>query len=204
MAVSSASVNGTLNNHKLRNLLTDVFAGVICSTLSIAYCLSYAALIFSGPIANLLGYGVAVTFLSAAIGGAVVALRSSLPFAIAGPDSSISVVIAAMVATLVQRMVAHGGGDLLAPTLIAMSLATAGTGLVLCILGFIRAGRAIRFVPFPVIGGFLGATGWLMILGALQVVTDQRPTLGNIESFASSAPVAKIAAAVAVAAVLDL
>src|ERR1700689_2041535 len=99
--------------------LTDVFAGAICSTLSIAYCLSYAALIFTGPLAHLLAYGVAVTFLSAAIGGTVVALRSSLPFAIAGPDSSISVVIAAMVATVVQRIVAHGGSaDLLQPTLI--------------------------------------------------------------------------------------
>ena len=62
------------------------------------------------------------------------------------------------------------------PTLIAMSLTTALTGLLLCVLGFTHAGRAIRFVPYPVIGGFLGATGWLMITGAMQVVTDQRPT----------------------------
>src|SRR5271170_587123 len=123
MAVSSAGVIGAFNNQKFRSRLTDVFAGVICSTLSIAYCLSYAALIFTGPIAHLLAYGVAVTFLSAAIGGAVVALRSSLPFAIAGPDSSISVVIAAMVATVAQRIVAHGTSDLLGPVLIAMSLA---------------------------------------------------------------------------------
>jgi SulP family sulfate permease len=204
MAVSSVGVNGAFNNKKFRAALTDVFAGAICSTLSIAYCLSYAALIFTGPIAHLLAYGVAATFLSAAIGGAVVALRSSLPFAIAGPDSSISVVIAAMVATLVHRIVAQGGTDLLEPTLIAISLATAFTGLVLCILGFTHAGRAIRFVPYPVIGGFLGATGWLMIMGAMQVVTDQRPALTNIGAFVNTAIAAKLAAGLIVAIALHM
>jgi SulP family sulfate permease len=204
MAVSSAGVNGTFNSQKFRSALTDVFAGAICSTLSIAYCLSYAALIFTGPIAHLFAYGVAVSFLSAAVGGAIVALRSSLRFAIAGPDSSISVVIAAMVATLVQRIVAQGGTDLLEPTLVVMSLATAFTGIVLCILGFTHAGRAIRFVPFPVIGGFLGATGWLMITGAIQVVTGQRPTLTNVGAFANTALVAELAAALVVAIVLHV
>src|ERR1700726_1710469 len=175
----------------MRTGLTDVFAGTICSVLTITYSLSYAALIFSGPLAHYLSYGIAVTFMSAAVGGAFVALRSSLPFAVAGPDSSISVVIAAMVATVVHRMVADGGSDPLLPTLIAISLTTALTGLLLCVLGFTHAGRAIRFVPFPVIGGFLGATGWLMITGAMQVVGDQRPVLANLGAFMNVAMATK-------------
>ena len=185
MAASVVGADSRFGNQKLRAAMTDVFAGAICSVLSIAYCLSYAALIFTGPLENLLAYGVAVTFLSAAVGGAVVALRSSIPFAIAGPDSSISVVLAAMVATLVQRLVADGGNHLLEPTLIALSLSTALTGGLLCVLGYANAGRAIRFVPYPVIGGFLGATGWLMITGAIQVITDQRPTFFDLDAFAT-------------------
>ncbi|MFZ0724105.1 MAG: SulP family inorganic anion transporter, partial [Xanthobacteraceae bacterium] len=188
-----------MSNYTLRAGLTDVFAGTVCSILSIAYCLSYAALIFTGPLEHLLSYGIAVTFLSAAVGGAIVALRSSLPFAVAGPDSSISVVLAALVATLIQHLVASGSTDLLEPTLIAMALATALTGLLLCVLGFTHAGRAIRFVPYPVIGGFLGATGWLLITGAVQVVTDQRPNLANIGAFADLGILAKIVPGVIVA-----
>jgi len=193
-----------LNKHTLRAGLTDVFAGAICSILSIAYCLSYAALIFTGPLEPLLSYGIAVTFLSAAIGGSIVALRNSLPFAIAGPDSSISVVLAALVATLVQRLVAGGGADLLEPTLIAMALATALTGLLLCVLGFTHAGRAIRFVPYPVIGGFLGATGWLLITGAVQVVVDQQPTLATIGALGDVAVMTKLAPGVLVAVSLHM
>jgi SulP family sulfate permease len=191
-----------VSSDKIRAGLTDVFAGTVCSILSIAYCLSYAALIFTGPLEPLLSFGIAVTFLSAAVGGAIVALRSSLPFAVAGPDSSISVVLAALVAIVVQRLVASGSNELLAPALIAMSLATALTGLLLWLLGVTRAGRAIRFIPYPVIGGFLGATGWLLITGALQVVTDQHPTLANVDAFFDRAIAAKTAAGAIVAVTL--
>src|SRR3984885_13812915 len=202
MTVSNIGTKHASAAPRVRAALTNVFAGAVCSILSIAYCLSYAALIFSGPLDHALAYGVAVTFMSAAIAGSIVALRSSLPFAVAGPDSSISVVIAAMVATVVHRMVADGGSDPLLPTLIAISLTTALTGLLLCVLGFTGAGRAIRFVPFPVIGGFLGATGWLVITGAVQVVTDRAPTIVTIGSYAELGAVSKIAAALVVAAAL--
>ncbi len=202
MAVNGFGADAAFVGKGARTALTDVFAGAICSVLSIAYCLSYAALIFSGPISHLLAYGVAATFLSAAVGGAMVAWRSSLPFAVAGPDSSISVVIAAMVATVVHRIVAQGGAGLLEPTLIAISVATALTGILLCILGFTHAGRAIRFVPYPVIGGFLGATGWLMMMGAVQVVTDQPAALANIGAFFNLALIGKLAAGVIVAVTL--
>ena len=193
-----------LKPQQLRARLIDVFAGAVCSTLSIAYCLSYAALIFTGPLEHQLSYGVAVTFLSAAVAGSIVALFSSLPFAIAGPDSSAVVIFAAMVTTVVRRLIAQGNQELLAPVVTAMSLATVLTGLLLCALGFTRAGRAIRYVPYPVIGGFLGATGWLIITGAIQVVADQKPTLSNIEAFLNVSVMAKFAAALAVALMLHV
>ncbi len=68
--------------------------------LSILFYLSYAALIFSGPLTPWLAYGIAATFITAAIGGAAISLRSSLPFAIGGPDGSTSAVTAALVAAL--------------------------------------------------------------------------------------------------------
>ena len=200
----AGAVENSLKAQQLRARLVDVFAGAICSTLSIAYSLSYAALIFTGPLEHQLSYGVAVTFLSAAVGGAIVALRSSIPFAIAGPDSSAVVIFATMAASLVGHLIAQGSGELLAPVVIAMSLTTALTGALLCVLGFTRAGRAIRFVPYPVIGGFLGATGWLMITGAIRVIADQTPAFSNIDAFLTIPIAEKLAAAVAVAVLLHL
>ena len=61
----------------------DLFAGAAASIMSVAYGLSFAALIFAPPLNTWIAYGIAATFIASAIGAAFVALRSSLPFAIA-------------------------------------------------------------------------------------------------------------------------
>src|SRR5215471_7374934 len=180
--------------------LRDLFGGAISGVVSIVYCVSYAAFIFSGPLAPWLGYGIAATFISTTIGALVVALRSSLPFTIAGPDSSTSVVTATLVAAFVQWLVANGATDhVLGSTLLLMALSSALVGILLCGLGLAGAGRAIRFVPYPVIGGFLGATGWLMVSGASQVITDMRLAAANIDALLSPASLSKLTAAAAIA-----
>jgi MFS superfamily sulfate permease-like transporter len=88
--------------------LQDLFAGATCSVLSVAYCLSFATLIFSGPLSGLLGYGVAMGLLSASIGALVIGIRSTLPIVIAGPDSPTSAVLAVLVANFVHRLAAEG------------------------------------------------------------------------------------------------
>jgi SulP family sulfate permease len=188
----------------LRAGLRDAFAGAISSMLAIAYCLSYAALIFSGPLAPWLSYGMAVAFLSSALGAAAVALRSSFSFGIGGPDTSTSAVMATLVAAAAARLAAAGNPHLLPATLIVIALTTVLTGAVLWLLGFTRAGRAIRFVPYPVIGGFLGATGVLMILGALQVITGRKVSSTDLAALGDHASLAKIAAATLLAALLAL
>src|SRR5262249_49797715 len=103
------------NRRSSRAGLRDLLAGAICRIVSVAYCLSYAALIFSGPLNPWLSYGVAVTFLSAAIAAAVMALRSSIPFAIAGPDTSTSAVTATLAAAMAAQLLSQRHTNLLAP-----------------------------------------------------------------------------------------
>jgi SulP family sulfate permease len=80
------------------------------------------------------------------------------------------------------RFAAEGApDDLLAPVIIIIALAAALTGLLLCRLGLARAGGAIRFIPYPVIGGFLGATGCLMVSGAVRVITDHGIGISTME-----------------------
>ena len=183
--------------------LRNLFAGAICGVVSAVYCVSFAAFIFSGPLSPWLGFGIAAIFISTTISALVVALRSSLPFTIAGPDSSTSVVTATLVGAFGAWLVANGATDhAFEPTLILMALTSALVGLLLCGLGLGRAGRAIRFVPYPVVGGFLAATGWLMVAGASQVMTDQRLTIANLYALLSPASVSKLLAGAAVAAAL--
>src|SRR5260370_10131121 len=73
---------------KLRTALNDVLGGSAASVLTVTFGLSYSLLIFTGPLAPYLSYGVAATFVSSAVLAAVISLGSSLPFAVAGPATS--------------------------------------------------------------------------------------------------------------------
>jgi sulfate permease, SulP family len=185
-------------------LLADVLAGLACSLLSISYCLSYAALIFSGPLSDWLSYGIAITFLSAAVSAAVYASFSSIPYSIASPDTSTAALMASLVAGMAARLAHEGQGDLLPLILVGIAITTAATGLVVYVLGAVGAGRAIRFVPFPVIGGFLGATGCLMIAGSVQVATGLKPSVENMAAMADWSVMSKLAAALGVAVALHV
>ena len=183
----------------------ELVAGTICAIVSFIFNLSYAALVFSGPLSQWLAYGLAAALIATAVGGSVMALRSSLPFALASPDVSTTAITATIVASFVTRLAAEGAGEhLLGPALIVISLCAALSGFALFGLGIARAGRAVRFIPFPVIGGFLGAAGWLIAAGAMQVITGRRVELAGIEAFLNPLTLAKCAAGAAVAVVLIL
>ena len=42
-------------------------------------------------------------------------------------------------------------------------------GAVMFLIGALRWGQLLRFVPYPVVGGFLAATGWLLIIMPMRI-----------------------------------
>nr|WP_306235677.1 SulP family inorganic anion transporter [Bradyrhizobium sp. Bra64] len=192
-------------NPALKRALNDILGGSAASVLTVTFGLSYALLIFAGPLSPYLSYGIAATFISSAVLAAVIGLGSSLPFAVAGPDSSTAAVTGILAASLVERIeAANLSAPLLSPVLITLGLSTVLTGIVLCGLGLTRMGRAIRYVPYPVIGGFLGATGLLIIMGAIRVITDHPMQFATMLRFTNGVTLAELGAACAMALVLYL
>src|SRR5882757_9800862 len=188
---------------RARRALNDVLGGAAASILSVTFGLSYALLIFGGPLSPYLAYGVAATFISSAVLAAVIALGSSLPFAVGGPDSSTSAISGILAVSLVERITAADpSAPLLTPVLITLGLSTIATGVVLCGFGVTRMGRAIRYVPYPVVGGFLGATGLLIVLGAVRVITDHPVQFATLGRFADVITLSELSAACAMALIL--
>jgi len=114
-----------------------------------------------------IGYGL----ISAAVMAFLFAVFSDVPFVIAGPDSKPAAVLAAMAAAMttpiVGRVATADEGLVLILVLVAGTLTT---GLVLFSLGVFKMGRWIRFVPFPVIAGFMAASGWFLAAGGIHVL----------------------------------
>lgn len=189
----------------MRKAFNDILGGSAASVLTITFGLSYSLLIFTGPLAPYLAYGVAATFISSAILAAIIAWGSSFPFAIAAPESSTAAMTGILASSLVEHIVASDpSAPLLGPALMTLGLSAIVTGIVLCGFGVTRMGRAIRYVPYPVVGGFLGATACLIILGAVRVITGHRLQLTTLDQFANILTMSELAAACAMALALYL
>jgi len=164
-----------------RIIFLNLFAGTLSSIMTLIASVSYAALIFSGSLSGNLSLGICSALVSAAVVGFIVAWRSSVPFLIAGPDANVSVVLAIMAGSVGTSLGSGAPAWTVSSTILAlMALSTGLTGLFLYAVGRFHLGQWIRFVPYPVIGGFLAGTGWLLICGSFRVVADVPLTLGNI------------------------
>ena len=140
----------------------DFISGLVTPIVIITSTLSYAAMIFSGPLAPKLPLGIGYGLVSAGIMAMVFALGSSMPFAIAGPDSKPVAVLATLAAVIAADLTRRGHAEDVSATVMFVLIAgTLITGVTLYLFGVLKAGRWIRFVPYPVIAGFMAASGAL-------------------------------------------
>ena len=68
--------------------------------------------------------------------------------------------------------------------MVALIAGTLITGVALYLLGVLKAGRWIRFVPYPVIAGFMAASGWLLASGGIRLATGTRLSLDLLKQLA--------------------
>lgn len=156
-------------------------AGAVTGTVVVILSLSFAVLIFSGRLAPYMGTAIGMVLFTGAMIGLVVALTSSYPGSIAFPQDKIAPILALMASLIVAEAPAAATAEAIFPTVLAALItATLLTGAMLFSLGRYKLGGLIRFVPYPVIGGFLAGTGWLLVKGSLKVTTGLPVTLDTI------------------------
>jgi len=175
-------VNVTLNRRPgWKPLAGNVFAGLLAGIMTLIAGISYGALIFSETLSGYLEIGIGSALVSAAVIGAVLAWRSSSPIIIAGPDANISAILALLAASVVSGLPVQASREAVFSTIWAVLAASALLcGCFLYLVGRFRMGRWIRFIPYPVVGGFLAGTGWLLVRGAFKVMSGAPLTIADL------------------------
>ncbi len=189
----------------MAGFLPDLAAGSVSALVTLSYSVSYAALVFSGPALDpFLPAGLHVALIAAALVAFVVAMASSVPFAIGGPDSNATAVLAIMAAGLTGLLAARGvTGQHMAGAVVLMLAASAVlTGLFVFLLGVLRWGRLVRLLPYPVAGGFLAGSGFLVLSGAFRVLTGQSLSWSDLSALLAVPGLAWVTALAVAAALL--
>jgi SulP family sulfate permease len=181
----------------------DALAGLVASVVLIANIVSFGALMFPGDLSA----GIPVAIWSMLIGGGVagawIALSTSLPPLATGIDSPTGAVLVLLSALTASGVRAAGGSPEAAiqSVMLVFTAATFLTGALLYALGAFRWGSYFRFVPYPVVGGFLAATGYFLIVGAIRMATGRPVSLAGLADW-TAADAAKLAGAVVVLGIL--
>lgn len=128
----------------------DFFGGVAAGVIALPLALAFGVASGLGPVAGLYG-AIAAGIVAAAFGGT--------PVQITGPTGPMTLVMAAIVAT---NTLPSGAVNI--PVVVAIIVLA---GLLQIALGLLRIGAYIRYVPYPVISGFMSGIGVIIILQQL-------------------------------------
>ncbi|HNQ94276.1 MAG TPA: SulP family inorganic anion transporter [Anaerolineales bacterium] len=153
-------------------LLPSLTAGLIAAIVTISMEISLAALIFSGDLNQFLAGGIGLMLFGAFVVGIVVALLTSLPGAISVPQDTPAAIFALIAASIALSMKGAEPKAVYATVVGAIAITSIITGAVYLLIAWFKASWFVRYIPYPVIGGFLAGTGWLLSLGAFGVMTN--------------------------------
>lgn len=144
------------------NLKGDLFGGVTAGIVALPLALAFGIQAFGGvddPSAS--SIGAYAGLVGATILGFFAALFGGTHSQISGPTGPITVITASLVSGI------WASQQSLSAVLIGMSLAGIFCGLFQILFGVIKIGKYVRYIPYPVLSGFMSGIGVIIILQQL-------------------------------------
>ena len=152
---------------KFNNLKGDVFGGVTAGIVALPLALAFGIQAFSAvPGGASIGAYVGLT--GAMLLGFFAALFGGTHSQISGPTGPMTVVTA----TLVTGAWTASNGNL-SEVMLSMALAAIFCGLFQILFGIIKIGKYVRYIPYPVLSGFMSGIGVIIILQQLYPLIGQ-------------------------------
>lgn len=136
----------------IANLKGDLFGGITAGIVALPLALAFGAQTELGAISGLYG-AIAIGILAALFGGT--------PTQVSGPTAPMTVVSA----VIIMDAIAYAGGIQAAFPIIIATFFIAG--LFEFLLGVMRVGRYIRYMPYPVVSGFMSGIGVIIVISQI-------------------------------------
>lgn len=156
---------------RTRTLVPSIAAGVVNGVVGTSMFASLALLIFSGDLSQYASAGIGMALAGGVVVNVVVALRGSGAGVFCGPGDGPAAILSLAAASIAQKLSAEGSPEeIFATVAAAVLLTTLLSGVLFFALGQLRVGSLVRFIPYPVIGGFLAGMGWLLFKGSIGVM----------------------------------
>jgi sulfate permease, SulP family len=163
-------------------MLVTVSAGAVIGVVEVVLAISFAALVFGGYLRDTLAAGIGIYLVAATVTLAILALRAGARGVVGSVQDAAAAVLSVVVASV--AIDAKGGVNrTFLPVVAATMVVTLLTALTFLLLGTFKLGNLARFIPYPVVGGFLAGTGWLLFMGGIRVAGRTELHLDTLHQF---------------------
>ena len=159
-------------SRQTQHLVTSISAGLVAGIRTILGSATMVMLVMPNTLSGGTASALEVILIGGAVLGAMVALLSTYPGAVAQVQDGPAVIIGVMATALAASMAGSQPPELIILVVLASTnVAAFAAGAVFYGLGAFRLGALTRFIPYPVIGGFLAGSGLLILMGAGPALT---------------------------------
>lgn len=158
----------------LRALLGTLGGVIALASVAILFAALKATFIFSGPFLPHIDTTLRIYLFAAAVLLCVTGLLSRFDCLYTGFQDEAVVILAATLSSLVAVGAAPVGTDLYVTALVVVATSTALTAVFFLLMGSLRLGRMIRYVPFSVSAGFMITVGGLLIIGGIELAESRK------------------------------
>lgn len=153
-----------MNKLSTTNLKGDIFggitAGIVALPLALAFGIQAFGVIDVQDVPNIGAVGALAGLVGAMMIGFFAALFGGTPSQISGPTGPMTVITA----TLISGIWSSTTSPTIESVLITMSVAGMLCGFFQMLFGFLKIGKYIRYIPYPVLSGFMSGIGIIIIL----------------------------------------
>lgn len=182
-----------------------VVAGIVGSLSVLAVPLTLGLLVFAPLGSAATALGLQAAFACAAAGGIVYGLLGRTAVPAGGPSSATALILASVVARLAADPALRAGTPDGVLAIAALCAATVmASGLLQMVMALAGVARLARFVPQPVLGGFMNGVAVLILLAQLPLLLGQAPGTTTAMLSLSQVRPGAVALGLATAAVLWL
>jgi SulP family sulfate permease len=167
----------------LVNMKGDLSGAVSAAIISIPLSIGYGIIVY-GPLgAQFLPSAALLGIYGCILGGICASLLGGTDIQITAPKAPLSLLLAAFVAPLVLNLQIQGvaSRNILIVSLASLCVLTGG--MVQFLFGTLRLGNLIKYVPYPVVSGFMNGIAVILILEQIGPLVGAREHVSLFEIF---------------------
>lgn len=151
------------------NVKGDIMGGITTSVIALPLAIAFGVVAFAPLGEEYIAQGALTGLYGVIVAGILTSLFGGTPGQIAVPTAPMSVMVTSIIATLLKDPeIAALGENQVMVILVLVSMTIFMAGLLQLIMGAVGGGKLIKFIPYPVIAGFMNGIAIIIFLGQLR------------------------------------